>query len=139
MKITIRDSSFFLCSNTGHYFGLEILTGCRPQASKISIQDYAWNSSEKIVLYFPRQNTGRWGIPCRWDSVNIDCIPCREIRARNWGCPCYDTKLHLMVRLKFWRYGDYKIPLHYHYFQVHSEPWVVVPVRIPSMCQIDMF
>ena len=31
----------------------------------------------------------------------------------------YDTKLPLMVRLKFWRTKKYRVQLHFHYSQVH--------------------
>ena len=52
-----------------------------------------------------------------------DCINCREIRpASKIKCSGYDTKLHLMVRLQFWRSGEYRVPLHCHYFQAHSDP-----------------
>ena len=34
-------------------------------------------------------------------------------------CLRYDTKLHLMVRLLFWRSGEYGVTLHCHYTQVH--------------------
>ena len=34
----------------------------------------------------------------------------------------YDTKLHLMVRLQFWRSRMYGVPLHCYYSQVHSDP-----------------
>ena len=30
-------------------------------------------------------------------------------------CPGYDTNLHLMVRLQFWRSEEYGVPLHCHY------------------------
>ena len=37
-----------------------------------------------------------------------------------WEYPWYDTKLHLMVRLKFWSFEEYGVPpRHYHYSQVH--------------------
>ena len=36
--------------------------------------------------------------------------------------PVYDTKLHLMVRLQFRRSGECE-----------------VPVRVPSICQIELF
>ena len=34
--------------------------------------------------------------------------------------PGYDTKLYLMVRLQFWRFGECGVLFHYHYYQVHS-------------------
>ena len=35
-------------------------------------------------------------------------------------------------------FGEYGVPLHYHYSQVHSD-LVVVSVRVPSMDQIELF
>ena len=59
--------------------------------------------------------------PFRWDSGYSDCICCREeitpIKSASW----YGTKLHPMVRLLFWRYSGYGVPLHCHYFQIHSD------------------
>ena len=63
-----------------------------------------------------------------------DGIPCRDPAKK--GCPTYDTKLHLM-RLMFWRFGEFRVPLCFHYCQVHSDP-VVVHVRVPSLGQIEM-
>ena len=37
------------------------------------------------------------------------------------GCPGYDTKLHLMVRLQFWRSKECGVFCHCHYFTVHSD------------------
>ena len=37
------------------------------------------------------------------------------------GCPGCDTKLHLMVRLQSWSYGECGALFQYHYSQVHSE------------------
>ena len=38
-----------------------------------------------------------------------DCISVEE-QNRNNECPGYDTKLHLMVRFHFWRYGNVVYP-----------------------------
>ena len=35
-------------------------------------------------------------------------------------CPGYDIKLHLVVRLQSWSSRGFKVPLHCHYSQVHS-------------------
>ena len=35
--------------------------------------------------------------------------------------PGYDTKLHLMMKLKFWRSRECGIPLHYNYSQNHTD------------------
>ena len=51
------------------------------------------------------------------------------------GCPEYDTKLHLMVRLQFWSWSTPSLPL----LLVLLSPEVVVPVRIPCISQIDLF
>ena len=70
-----------------------------------------------------------------------DCIPFIGVRPppKKWGCPGYDTKLHLVVRLQFWKSVEYRIPLQQHYSLVHSEISVLVPVRIISQCQINLF
>ena len=48
-------------------------------------------------------------------------ISCRDVRPPfSKGCPGYDTKLHLMVRLQFWRFGECGVPLNCLYFPVHS-------------------
>ena len=49
--------------------------------------------------------------------------------------PGYDTKLHLMVRLQSLSFEKYEVSLHCHYSQVHSDPRVVVLVRVLSMDQ----
>ena len=52
--------------------------------------------------------------------------------------PAYDTKLHLMVKLYFWRSEECKAHLHCHDSQVHSDPkWK--DLLWPSMGQIDLF
>ena len=38
------------------------------------------------------------------------------------GCPEYDTKLHLMVKLYFWSSEERVVALHCHYSQFHSDP-----------------
>ena len=42
-------------------------------------------------------------------------------------CPGYDTKMHLMVRQQSWSFGEWGVP------------GVVIPVRVPSMGQIELF
>ena len=32
------------------------------------------------------------------------------------------TVNYLMLRLQFWVFGECGVPLHYHYYQVHSDP-----------------
>ena len=36
-------------------------------------------------------------------------------------CPVYDTKLHLMVKLQFWRSVEFGVPLHCHYALIHFD------------------
>ena len=51
-------------------------------------------------------------------------------------CPRYNTRLHQMVRLKFWRvWSTHSLPL----LQGPFWPGVVIPVRVPFMYQIDQF
>ena len=48
---------------------------------------------------------------------------CREVKLPLANeCSGYDTKLHLMVRLQSWSFGEYGVPLHCHYAQVHFDP-----------------
>ena len=37
-------------------------------------------------------------------------------------CPGYVTKLHQMVRLQFWSFGECGVHLHYYYSQVYYDP-----------------
>ena len=55
------------------------------------------------------------------------------------GCPVYDTKLHLGVRLQFWRSEECCVPLYIHYSHVHSGGGLVGPIRMQSMRQIELF
>ena len=43
-----------------------------------------------------------------WRGIGSPPFPKNEV----FG---YDTKLYLMVRLQFWRSGEYGVPLHCHY------------------------
>ena len=45
-----------------------------------------------------------------------------SLQMDNLPHPGYDPKLHLMVRLHFWRSGEYGVHLHCHYFKVQSYP-----------------
>ena len=45
----------------------------------------------------------------------IRSLPTKELY------PEYDTRLHLSVRFQFARSGESKVPLHYHYSQVHFD------------------
>ena len=62
---------------------------------------------------------------------DADCIPFRGVRMptkkKKTGCPEYDTKLYLMVRLQFRISGKWGVRFHCHYSQVHS-------VRSGSTC-----
>ena len=48
------------------------------------------------------------------------------------------TLNHLMTRLQSWSFGECGVLLYSQYSQVHWS-WVVVPVRISSMGQIELF
>ena len=48
------------------------------------------------------------------------------------------TLNYLMARLQPWRFRKCGVPLHFHFFQVHSDPGVgVTPPRVLSMGQIE--
>ena len=71
-----------------------------------------------------------------------DCILCRGVRtllcSPKMRCSVYDIKLHLMVKLLFWIFGEYGVSHHCYFSQVHSDP-VLVSVSLPFMGQIDLF
>ena len=69
---------------------------------------------------------------CRAPVEYADCISCKEVSPPP-SCLEYVTKLHLMMRLQFWRSGECGVP------QGSFWPWVVVPVKVSSMSQIDLF
>ena len=51
-----------------------------------------------------------------WQGLKYTiCNPSRRVRSSLMGCPEYETKLHLMIRLQFWRSGECGVPLHCHY------------------------
>ena len=96
-----------------------------------------------------RFNSGKWttlsiGLRIWWvvrtllKRVYTDCrggiIPFHPKR----GCPGYDTKLHLMVRFQFWSSRVCGVLLQCPYSHVHW-PEEVVPVRVPSIGQINLF
>ena len=53
-------------------------------------------------------------------------------------CPGYETEPSDDDPL-VWGFGECKVLLHCHYFQVHSDLEVFLPVRVPSMTRIDLF
>ena len=50
-----------------------------------------------------------------WDSRSTKIL-------QNLWLNEYEAYFNLMVRLQSWRFGQYRLLLHYHYSQVHSEP-----------------
>ena len=59
----------------------------------------------------------------RWGLEYADCLPPADGKTPSKkGCPGYDTKLLLIVKLQFWSSGKWGVPIHRHYFQVHSNP-----------------
>ena len=71
-----------------------------------------------------------------WSLQYTDCknLPLPKKRK----CLRYDTKLHLVVRLQFWRSREGSTPS-LPLFQGPFWPRVVVPIRVPSMSEIDLF
>ena len=59
---------------------------------------------------------------CQKSLEYTDCIPWRGLKPHWKGCPRYNAKLHLIVRLQFQSYAECGVPLHYYYFQGHSDP-----------------
>ena len=78
---------------------------------------------------------------CQWSLEYADCIICRKIKLfpplENSGCPIYDTKLYLVVTLHFWSL-ECRLTLSLPLITGPLLPKVVVPVRVPSMGQIDL-
>ena len=53
------------------------------------------------------------------------------------GCPGYNIKLHLMIRLQFWYLGNVEYP----FIGITSKftlTWAVVSVRVPFIDQTDI-
>ena len=50
----------------------------------------------------------------------VEYINCRE-RTQPSKCPGYDTKLHQIVRLQSWKFGECGVPLYCHYCQIYSD------------------
>ena len=55
------------------------------------------------------------------------------------GCPGYDAKVHLMVRLQFWRSREYGITPSLSLLLGSLWLRVVLAVMVPSRDQIDLF
>ena len=75
------------------------------------------NLNESLTHYYLTWSPSWWGLEY------ADCILCRKVRfpsplKKSSG---YDTKLHLMVTLQFWRSVECGVLLHCHYFQVHPD------------------
>ena len=61
-------------------------------------------------------------IICQWGLEYANCISCRRVRypQKRW-LEC-GTKPNLLVRHLFWRSWVYRVLIHSHYSQVHSDP-----------------
>ena len=57
-----------------------------------------------------------------WQSPTIFIIWVLEGGGCGSTCPENDVELYLMVRFKFWRFGECGAPLHHHCSLVHSDP-----------------
>ena len=77
-------------------------------------------------------------------SFPVNCILWREGRpphTKKKGCPGYDTKLHVILRLIFQLYSSGGVWI-IHLLVLQSgtlKPKVVVPVRIQSTGLVDLF
>ena len=69
----------------------------------------------------------------------VDCTPCWGVRAPLSPIEClgYDSKVHLMVKLQYWRSGVCSVSLHC----IPGPLWPKVTglVRVPTMGQIELF
>ena len=73
--------------------------------------------TQGLLLLIPR-------LYCRVGALNmltVSFVKESDPTHPNLGCPGYDTKLHMMAMFHFWRFGECRIPLHWHYSQVHSD------------------
>ena len=70
---------------------------------------------------------------CWWYS------PVKRWKSLQKGCPGYDTKLYLMVRLLFWRFSEILNTPSLSLLPGPLWPGIVVPVWISSMGQIALF
>ena len=81
---------------------------------------YRYQFKKKFV-HFIKSNASSNVLPTRLlisiplSQQGLDCI----ITTKK-GCPEYDIKLHLVVKLQFGISGEDGVPLPYHYSQVHS-------------------
>ena len=82
------------------------------------------------------------------DSTSWPClvyahwIPFRSVRLtlkKMGGCPGHDAKLYLMATFLFGKFRNCDVLLHCHYFQVHSDSKVVLPVGVPSVGLICIY
>ena len=74
-----------------------------------------WGKSNKYSRPFSISLVD-WGYAIR--SLDL----CRGVTHLTNGFPEYDTKLHLIVRLQPWSFGDCGVRLHCHDSQVHYNP-----------------
>ena len=89
-------------------------------------------SKRKTILYLKKQL-------CQQGLEYTDCSPlqkCKNPPQQKIEHSWYDTKLHLMVTIQIWKVWSALSLL-----LLQDSLWsgVVVPVRIPFMCQIDLF
>ena len=75
---------------------------------------FHFRNSDSLALYLLLQLSLKASYPCHWCPEYANCTP-SQMR-----CPGYDTKLHLIVRLQFWRSGKCGEPFHCHYSQFHA-------------------
>ena len=74
-----------------------------------------------------------------WASASLFTYPNPfklALLKKKYLCFGYDTKLHLMTKLQFWRSGECGISLHCHYSHLYWSG-VIVPVRVSSMSWIN--
>ena len=97
---------------------------------------------KSLMEPIPLQLWLKFRFPCRliglpWLKSPVGICPLRNYRRVRPPSPMIVldmTLILLMVRLHSWSFGECVVLLHYHYSQVHS-----IPVRIPSMSQIELF
>ena len=79
-------------------------------------------------------------IPCQPGLEYIDWMPWWRIRSPSpKGYPRYNIKLHLIVRLQFWRSGECRVTTSLSLLPRPLWLGVIIPVRIKSMGPTDLF
>ena len=98
-----------------------------------------------IFLYILTKNTGvldflslPWTSTCPVGGIKVDDISNWGVKTTQKGMSRYDIKLHLIVRLKFWRSGECRVTASLALLPGSLWHGVVI-LRVSYTCKIDLF